>query len=354
MRCVVHGDDFAVLGDRKHLDWFRSKIKGRYPVKIRGRLGPRESDDKQIRILNRILTWGKSGIEYEADQRHAEIVIRELGLKDDSREVSSPADKRMETQEPRKLEGAESTQYRAMVARMNYLCQDRTDIAYTVKELSKDMSSPDTDSIAKLKRLGRYLKGTPRYVTKYPYQEIFDKITLWTDTDSAGCTKSRKSTSAGIIQLGKHLIKSWSTNQAVIALSSGEAEYYGMVKGGSMGLGSKAILDDLGIHVSEPFELKTDASAAIGIACRVGIGKIRHIEVNQLWLQHRIARGDFVAIKVDGEHNLADALTKVLGGLGVSSHVDRVGSYTAKDRHELAPSLEDDTGEHFTGDQEEE
>ena len=43
-----------------------------------------------------------------------------------------------------------------------------------------------------------------------------------------------------------------------------------------------------------------------------------------------------------------------LGGLSISSHVDRVGSYTAKDRHELAPSLTDDTGEHFTGDQEEE
>ena len=81
-----------------------------------------------------------------------------------------------------------------------------------------------------------------------------------------------------------------------------------------MGIGSKAILEDLGVHLSEPIEIKTDASAAIGIACRVGVGKIRHIEVNQLWLQHRIAKGDIVAIKVDGEHNLADALTKVVGG----------------------------------------
>ena len=84
--------------------------------------------------------------------------------------------------------------------------------------------------------------------TRMTKQEAVDKITEWTDTDFAGCIKSRKSTSAGIIQLGKHLIKSWSTNQAVIALSSGEAEYYGLVKGGSMGLGSKAILEDLGVH----------------------------------------------------------------------------------------------------------
>ena len=162
LRCVVHGDDFTILGDRKHLDWFRERMKKRYPVKIRGRLGPRDTDEKQIRILNRILTWGNTGIEYEDDQRHAEIVIRELGLKDDSREVSSPAEKRIGEHEPRKLEGAEATKYRAMVARMNYLSQDRTDIANTVKELSKDMSSPDTDSMARIKRLGRYLKGKPR------------------------------------------------------------------------------------------------------------------------------------------------------------------------------------------------
>ena len=74
---------------------------------------------------------------------------------------------------------------------MNYLGQDRTDIANTDKELSKDMSSPDTDSMAKLKRLGRYLKGRPRYVTTYPYQGPVDRITEWTDTGFAGCIKSR-------------------------------------------------------------------------------------------------------------------------------------------------------------------
>ena len=112
------------------------------------------------------------------------------------------------------------------------------------------MSSPDTDSMATMKRLGRYLKGKPRFVTTYPYQDSVDRVAVWIDTDFSGCLKSRKSTSAGIIQLGKHLIKSWSNNQAVIALSSGEAEYYGMVKGGSMGLGSKAILEDVGMYLS--------------------------------------------------------------------------------------------------------
>ena len=35
IRCVVHGDDFAVLGKRENLDWFRAKIQDKYPVKFR-------------------------------------------------------------------------------------------------------------------------------------------------------------------------------------------------------------------------------------------------------------------------------------------------------------------------------
>lgn len=74
VRVVVHGDDFTVLGDEEQLDWFRTKIAERFEVKFRARLGPGERDDKTVRILNRIVTWTEEGIEYEADQRHAEII----------------------------------------------------------------------------------------------------------------------------------------------------------------------------------------------------------------------------------------------------------------------------------------
>ena len=44
--CVVHGDDFTVLGDRKQLDWCRERMQERYPAKIRGRLGHKEGHEK--------------------------------------------------------------------------------------------------------------------------------------------------------------------------------------------------------------------------------------------------------------------------------------------------------------------
>ena len=76
---------------------------------------------------------------------------------------------------------------------------------------------------------------------------------------------------------GGRCLKSWSLTQKVGTLSSGEAEYYGLVKSGSQGLGIRALLGDLG--VGRTVILNTDASAAIGIASRRGLGKFRHSEV---------------------------------------------------------------------------
>ena len=65
---------------------------------------------------------------------------------------------------------------------------------------------------------------------------------------------------------------------------------------------------DLGWEMG--LKVHSDASAAIGIAMRRGVGKVRHIEVHQLWLQDRVGRGDLKIEKVKGERNPADSLTK--------------------------------------------
>jgi len=71
--------------------------------------------------------------------------------------------------------------------------------------------------------------------------------------------------------LGQHCVKTRSSTQAIISLSSGEAEYYGVVKASSTGLGCRALLADLGKKVT--LTVHTDAEAAKGIASRMGLGK---------------------------------------------------------------------------------
>ena len=95
----------------------------------------------------------------------------------------------------------------------------------------------------------------------------------------------------------------------IVALSSAEAEYYGMVKGASVGLGMQSVLKDFEIEVK--LALKSDASAAIAIASRRGLGKVRHIEVCQLRLQAKVRSGVVNVVKVGTDENIADLLTKV-------------------------------------------
>merc|ERR1711940_245427 len=212
----------------------------------------------------------------------------------------------------------QTTIYRGLVARGNYLSLDRSDIGFAVKELCRNMSSPSEGDWMALKRLGRYLHGRERAVVKFPYQEMSRKLEVWVDTVYAGCKRTRKSTSGGAVLLGGHLIKSWSITQAVIALSSGEAEYYGIVKGASTGLGISSILRDLG-HQTRVV-IHTDASAAKSLASRKGLGRARHIEVNQLWIQERISEGVLEVRKAQGAENIADAITKHVEAEGIQSH----------------------------------
>ena len=127
-------------------------------------------------------------------------------------------------------------------------------------------------------RLGRYLVGKTRMTIRFNYQSKVERLTIWTDTDFAGCKRTRKSTSGGVAMFGNHMVKSWCSTQAIVSLSSGEAEYYGIVRGSSIGIGLRSMLGDFGVNVA--IVVNTDASAAKGMANRRGLGKVRHIAVN--------------------------------------------------------------------------
>ena len=108
--------------------------------------------------------------------------------------------------------------------------------------------------------------------------------------------------------LGRHTIKHWSSTQASVALSSGEAEFAGVIRGAGQGLGYQALLRDLGVEA--PLRVWTDSSAAIGICTRQGLGKLRHLDTHTLWIQQAVRLGRVDLRKVAGEVNPADLLTK--------------------------------------------
>ena len=345
LRCSVHGDDLTTVGAKADLDWFRSELEKLYELKEPHRIGPGPEDHKEALVLNRVVRWTAAGLEIEADPRQAEKLLRELKLDGHGvKAAASPGVRstREQLDADLPLDKCKATPYRAVVARANYLAADRPELQFAAKEVCRWMASPTETSLNALKRLGRYVAGHRRLVFQYPWQTV-DRVDTYSDTDWAGCPKTRKSTSGGCLMLGQHLIKSWSSTQASIALSSGEAEYYGVVKASGVSLGYQALLADVGLKI--PIRVWTDSSATIGICGRQGLGRLRHIDTQCLWIQQRVRDGTVQLYKVRGEENPADLFTKHLTCQDrINNLLELFGCSHRDGRAEVAPKVRADAG----------
>ena len=193
-------------------------------------------------------------------------------------------------------------------ALLNFVTADRPELLFAIKEVLRASSKPGTEDLRRLKRILRFLKGFPRMVVQMPWEEFRPVVTVAVDSDFAGCRETRKSTCGGCILRGRALIKAWSKTLPTLMLSTGEAELGALVKGATEGEGFLAILHDFDMAAN--IVMESDASAAIGITQRQGLGKIRHLAVADLWIQQRVKDGVLKVTKVPGLQNSADMMTK--------------------------------------------
>jgi hypothetical protein len=333
---TVHGDDFLATGSASSLSWFERTLLTTFEGKVKGRL---QKPGDELRILNRIARRTEDGYEWEADQRHAEMIVASAGLDGESRPLTNPgrklAGKELEV-EPELLGAEAASEYRARAARANFLASDRPDIAFAVKELCRGMSAPTVRDQEALKRLARYLLGKPRVVFHYAWQCAPDSLDVFTDSDWAGCVRTRKSTTGGALMRGRHVLKTWSGTQATIALSSAEAELIAAVKGAAEGLAVRSLVQDFGRNCA--LRVHVDSSAAIGICKRTGVGKVRHLDTRLLWVQELVRDGTLEVIKIAGTVNPADLMTKHLAADSISAHLIRLECFAREGRAEIAPN----------------
>ena len=163
------------------MKWLGEVLRKRFEISTNV-IGHEDGDEKQMKTLNRIITVEPNGYTYEPDSRHAELIIKELGLKD-AKAVSSPVAEHRETEEL--LDHERFKKYQSICARAKFLAIDRLDIQYASKECCRSMSRPTLRDWAKLKRLGRYLVGKPRLVYNYEFQETQGNITVYSDANWA-------------------------------------------------------------------------------------------------------------------------------------------------------------------------
>ena len=106
---------------------------------------------------------------------------------------------------------------------------------------------------------------------------------------------------------GRRCIIHWSKTQPVVALSSGEAEPNAVLKGSSEVLGVQSMMREVG-DVKNVL-VRTDSGACVGMVHRVGTGRIKHLEVRQLWVQEKVAGGRLKIKKISRDFNPSDILT---------------------------------------------
>jgi hypothetical protein len=166
--------------------------------------------------------------------------------------------------------------------------------------------------------------------SKRPREGHCDFIDAFGDSDWAGCIRTRRSTTGGVAALFGTGVKSWSSTQASIAQSSGEAEYYSLARSAAEGLGIQALMKDLGWDAR--VRVWVDSSAAKSIASRIGLGKIRHMEVKFLWIQQMVKNRRIQIRKIRGDANPADNLTKpkMFKDMGENGKLSTIGAKIVK------------------------
>jgi len=164
IRVAVHGDDVLVSGHEQDLHWLREHVAKKLEIQT-VIIGPGEHQDKELALLNRTIRWGENGLGWEADIKHAEHIIEELGLRGASGVAAPCIDSIRELGVKRKdgksLVGEAVSKYRRLVAIGNFLAADRADLQYTVRCLSQGMAAPSDDDQKALRHLGRYLVRQP-------------------------------------------------------------------------------------------------------------------------------------------------------------------------------------------------
>jgi hypothetical protein len=293
IRVVVHVDDFLLSGEQHQLSWFQDQMAKKYELKVQT-AGWNQGDNRELQFLGRVIRLTQTGIELEGDDKHVELMTKEWDM-DYCNPVANPYVKPATgvasitdaASEAKDLSSADATLYRRAAARINYVALDRPDLSFASRVASSYMSCPKEGHDQLIKRIIRYLKGKPRVAIRYEFQEESEGIIVFTDSDWAGDKTTRKSTSSGVVCRGKHTISWWCKLQSNIAFSSCEAELNAALKGAVEGLNVQRLAASLGDTL--PLELRTDLSVARGVILRQGVGKVRHLQVKQVWLPDNVA-----------------------------------------------------------------
>ena len=317
-------DDLMVTGTTELVAHFRREIQKRFEM----------TDGGKLRwILN---------IEVQFDVATQTARMRQLNAIDalaarfnleNAHPVSTPLDPNARlTREHSPKTQAEADEmadvpYRQLVGSLMYLAvATRPDISYAVQYHSQWLERPGRAHWESAKRVVRYLMGTrERWLVLGGSRA---GLVGYTDADWGTSTDSRHSISGYVFTLGGGAI-SWSAKkQAVVALSSTEAEYIAITHAAKEALWLRALLADvMGPEFARaPIPLFSDNKSAIALARdNTFHPRTKHIDIRYHWIREVVERGDIELDYMETARMPADAFTKALARARLNALIETFG-----------------------------
>ncbi|GJV02369.1 putative ribonuclease H-like domain-containing protein, partial [Tanacetum coccineum] len=219
----------------------------------------------------------------------------------------------METSKPllkdAKAEDVDVHLYRSMIGSLMYLTASRPNIMFVVCACARFQVKPKVSHLHAVKRIFRYLKGQPKLGLWYPKDSPFD-LEAYSDSDYAGASLDRKSTTGGCQFLGSKLISWQCKKKTIVANSTTEAEYVAASSCCGQVLWIQNQLLDYGYNFMNT-EIFIDNESTICIVKNpVFHLKTKHIEIRHHFIRDSNEKKLIQMIKIHTDHNVADLLTK--------------------------------------------
>ncbi|GJR45057.1 putative ribonuclease H-like domain-containing protein [Tanacetum coccineum] len=199
--------------------------------------------------------------------------------------------------------------YRSMIGSLMYLTSSRPDIMFAMCACARFQVTPKTSHLTAVKRIFRSLKGKPSLGLWYHRDSLF-KLYAFFDSDYAGATQDRKSTSGECQFFGNRLVSWQCKKQTVVVTSTTEAEYIAAASCCRQVLWMQNQLLDYGYNFMNIVIHIDNTSTICIIENPVEHNKTKHIEIRYHFIRDCNAKKLIQMVKIHIDHNIADLLTK--------------------------------------------
>ena len=298
---VVYVDDFLITGcDDRLIEWLVKRLNERFGIR----------DLEQCKkFIGMEINRSKDRLEIHQNS-YIEQLVNDYGLSN-SNSISTPMEPNLKITNL-KLDKRFETKVRGLLGSLSYIARGtRPDIAFAVNFLSRYQHLANKELFEYSKRILRYLRSTLDVKLTYVIPEVVDKhsVRVYVDSDFAGDSLDRKSTS-GIFVLHYGNVIDWVVKkQNCVSLSSCEAEYVALSTSGKEVLAWRNLFVELEVRI-DTVPVYCDSNAAIAVANTVESKRTRHIDVCYHHIRDLVTKQIVYLQKISSADQLADILTK--------------------------------------------